>query len=218
MALSYPLDLPTFFRELGVVEASFYPFLGKNGNTTGEGEVVTVARGRPRWMGEIQVRLRRRDQQAQREALMHLLESDASATFMVTDFRRKGPSLDHVDFDLASASVVMDSVAANNRDIELSGLPADYPLTAGDFIAFEYGAPARSALHEVVVSATADVSGAIPQIEVTPPLRPGFIAGQAVNLIEPACKAKMVPGSYRPGRQFADNTSGFSFEWVQQIV
>jgi hypothetical protein len=93
--------------------------------------------------------------------------------------------------------VVIASIDTNFRAIALSGLPAGYVITMGDYLHVDYGTPSRRALLQAAEGATANGSGATGEFEVRPQLRPGITAGLAVTLKKPAAKVKIVPGSLR---------------------
>ena len=84
-------------------------------------------------------------------------------------------------------------------------------------LAFQYGSnPVRHALHRIVVGGTASGSGLSPMLEVVPNLRPGAVAGLAVSLVRPTCKARVLPDpTYGSGRQALSR--GASFDFIQTL-
>jgi hypothetical protein len=84
------------------------------------------------------------------------------------------------------------SIASDRKTITLSGLPAGFKLTAGDYIAI--GTPQRD-LHQVMEAATAGVGGITAPFEVRPHIWPDVSPGGVVSVKQPACKMAIVPGS-----------------------
>lgn len=116
---------------------------------------------------------------------------------------------------LGAAIPRIHSVAANNREMRISGLSAGYVISDGDYLSFAFGAsPLRYAFHQVVTGAAASGAGITPMIEVTPHIRPGWAAGAVVQLVNPIFKAVLVAtpgyGTMRP--MF---TGGMGFDFVQ---
>jgi hypothetical protein len=93
--------------------------------------------------------------------------------------------------------VVIASINANRKALTLSGLPAGYVITMGDYLHVDYGTPSRRALLQASEGATANGSGVTGEFEVRPHLRPGIATALAVTLKKPAAKVKIVPGSVR---------------------
>lgn len=121
------------------------------------------------------------------------------------------------DIALQAATVTIKTVASNNRDLELQGLPAGLALSGGDYLGFAYGeSPTRYALHRLARGGTANVGG-VAAVETSSFLRDGAEADLAVSLIRPACKAVIVPGSVQPGTASGVFLEGISFNWRQTL-
>lgn len=86
------------------------------------------------------------------------------------------------------------SVAANNVEIGLSGLPSGFVLSPGDYIPWDYGTDSR-ALHRVVVGGTASGGGTL-SVEVRPHVRPGWAVGPTASLYKPSARMFVVPDTY----------------------
>lgn len=216
MATSFPLGLNQFFRTLRVPRSTFVLSENVVGNITGGGEVLTTSRGNRLWSGSVNVAPTSHKNAASSLAMVRLL-ARPGASFMVADVRRKGVAFDPLGTILGGSTPQVSSVAANNLDIDISGLPIGYELQAGDRLSFEYGTPARFALHEVVVGGVADAGGNASGIEVNPPIRPGISTPVSVNLVDAACKAVMTPDSLREPSFEAMLTTGWSFNWRQSL-
>lgn len=214
--LSFPLALTDFWDRLTPQSMSFGLTQSLRLVETGGGEILTSDFGTRLWQGAFEGYARRhRDAQPLITRLERLQE--AGTSFLVYDRRHPAPGADPSGSQLGTAAVTLGSVAADMRRLTLVGLPAGYELREGDYLSFGYGAPTRFALHRVVTPASADASGDVGPIEVTPRVRPGAAAGAAVSLVKASCKAVIVPGSVEPvsrGRSFTD---GLSFSWRQTL-
>jgi hypothetical protein len=81
--------------------------------------------------------------------------------------------------------------AGDARVIGIANLPAGFQLKVGDYI----GIPTRRALHQVMEDALADGSGATPQFEVRPHIRPGVAVDDVVCVKRASCVMMLAPGS-----------------------
>jgi hypothetical protein len=99
---------------------------------------------------------------------------------------------------LGASAVVIDTLDDDARFLKLGGLPSGYVLTAGDFLAFDWGTPAHRALHRIVAGGTADGSGVTPLLRVVPEIRAGAEEETSVSLIRAAAEMMILPGSARP--------------------
>jgi hypothetical protein len=88
-----------------------------------------------------------------------------------------------------SGNGVLASIAANRKTITVSGLPAGFELTVGDYLS------AGGFLHQVMESVSAAGTGITPPFEVRPHLAPTMSTGGAVSLKQPNCLMAVVPGS-----------------------
>ncbi|MFN9368626.1 MAG: hypothetical protein ACK6CT_07630, partial [Planctomycetia bacterium] len=96
--------------------------------------------------------------------------------------------------------------------------PAGYVLRPGDLLSWTYlTGPLRYALHRVVTTGTANGSGNIGNIEITPPVRTGYSLPVNITLVNPRCKAAIVPGSYQPPSVTPGGIVTFSFDWQQTL-
>ncbi len=140
-------------------------------------------------------------------------------TFEAYDIRRPWPRADFRGVLLGAAQPQILELAANNRQLRVSGLPTGYQLKRGDYIGWGYATgPVRRALHKVVdISVAADVTGRTAMFEVIPNIREGAQIGAAVSLIRPWCTAIIVPGSVTTGTAAATLTEGASFRFRQTL-
>ncbi|WP_337267055.1 hypothetical protein [Oryzifoliimicrobium ureilyticus] len=137
--------------------------------------------------------------------------------FYLYDPRAMYPAADPKGVLLGSATPAIGAIGANNKSLTVSGLPAGYVLTKGDFFHFDYGSnPVRRGFYRIVETVAADGNGVAASFEVRPHFRPGVTAGLPIALIKPACKVKLVPGTFDPGTGKGFMTEGLTFQ-VQQV-
>jgi hypothetical protein len=217
MALTYPLTLAQFFDLTDIQTGKFTLPDARQFDTTAGGEILESSLGSRLWMGEVTLISKTHKSQAQIEAFIEAL-MEPGTSFLAYDKRAAFPASDPTGSILGAATPVISSVAANNKDLTISGLPAAYVLTRGDMLSFTYSSsPTRYALHRVVVGATAS-GGGVATVEVTPPIRPGFAVSAAITLIKAKMQAKIVPGSYQPSHGDPGlQSSGVSFQFSQTL-
>ena len=217
MALSFPLTRSTFFAGLKVIRATFSCPAALETSQTGGGEIITADLGPRLWHGNVTLaRAYHREAEAQKAVLSTLRQ--AGRSFMAFNPAIPGPANDPSGTLLSGALVKIATLATNNRELSLDGLPVGFELVAGDMLSFDYGAfPTRYALHQVVTGANADASGLTGQIEVTPNIRPGAAVGASVSLYQPWCKAVLVPGSVNDGEAAGVFTTGITFKFIQTL-
>lgn len=152
------------------------------------------------------------------EQVMALIESmeDQLSTFYVHNPRMRFPQSDPQGTLLGSATPVIASVNADNKRVTISGLPAGYVLTRGDWFGVDYLSPSRRALYRVVdATVTADGDGLTPLFEVSPNIRTGLTAGDSVLLKKPGCNMMILPGSLQDQTD-GPTTSRIQFQAIEQ--
>lgn len=218
MALTYPLALATFVDTLLCQRVTCdLPELVEQSRTAA-GEQLTADMGERLWTGRIDLAKMKRTEIGRPEALIQVVKQ--GKTFQCYDRRRMYPLLDPTGSILGAASVTILALGGDPRELSLAGLPAGYTLSAGDYLSFSYTpiATALQAFHKVVdTTVVANGSGQTPLFEVVPPIRPGAVAGAAVTLKKPFCKAVMVAGSASPSDGRSTLYEGLGFDWVQTL-
>ena len=188
-------------------------------NKTGGGLVLGSERGARLWQGSVEMIPMANADASEIDALMAMLTGSGMA-FLMYDSRSAYPRADPTGSILGASVPILSFVNANRADINISGLPAAYAISAGDTIAYTYGAsPVRYAMHKVVVGRNATGGGVATAVQVTPPLRPGYSVGVTqISLIKSPMIAQVVPGSYVPPnfQPGAISTPG-SFDFMQTL-
>lgn len=214
MALSFPLILSQFSDRLRVVGLSLHCPTPKSLARTAGGELLRARLGASLWQGECTLGFQQSVNTRGMRALLDLLQ-DEGASFIFSPRDYPGPAADPETTILGSAAVGLQSVATNNRDVTLAGLPAGYVLSGDDLLSWTYGAnPTRWAFHRVVAQAVANASGQI-TVEVWPRVQPGWSQGAAISLRNPRFKAVM--DESEPGSAARIFHSGMSFSYIQTL-
>lgn len=217
MALTFPLARETFFDLLPVQRSTFDCPEQVEIARTGGGEILPADFGPRLWSGEVMLGRLMRAEAAPIQALLSVLRG-AGASFLAYDIATPAPQADPDGSGLSGVTPLILALPPDARELRLTGLPVGYVLTAGDYLGFSYGsAPVRRALHRVVSGVVADGTGQTVAFEVTPPLRPGAAVGAVVSLINPVCKARLIPGSVNPGTVARFHVEGISFQFIQTL-
>ncbi|WP_323780167.1 hypothetical protein [Thalassovita sp.] len=218
MALSYPLSASDFFAWLPISQITFHLPGAYEASETGDGEVITAQLGTRLWTGEVTLGRMSYDEIARAEVYLAALQQPGRA-FMAFDRRRPVPLADPTGSAISGITAQISSLASNNRDLSLTNLPAGYRLGVGDYLSFSYGSsPTRTALHRIqTTQADADAGGETGLFEVVPHIRPGAVIGAGVTLVQPACKALIVPDSVEPGSNRSRINEGFKFRFRQTL-
>lgn len=214
MAFSFPLTAAQFLSGLRVQSARFWLPESLTMESTEGGEIFTADRGPRLWQAEFTLHQGLHSSVDEMEARLALL-AQAGRSFMAYDPRRTGPKADPEGAGLAGFTPKISSTTA--REVTISGLPAGYQISRGDYLGWTYGNnPVRYALHRAVTAPTA-TAGGVATIEVVPNIRTGAAAGADVSLVRPVCKMILVPGSYAPGVAARIFTAGATFRAQQTL-
>ena len=215
--LTFPLTLAQFFDLLPISSVRFEPTEATEISETTDGVLLPADLGVALWQGTFLLSDVLHEEALEISPLINLLRR-AGASFLVTDPRRPWPRLDPQGAGIASSSPKLMSIAANRREISLQGLPPGYRLSRGDLVSFTYGSnPLRYALHELVAPAIANASGNTALVEVSPPVRPGVSVDADIRLVNPVCKASLVPKTADLGASVETITSEMSIRWMQTL-
>lgn len=138
-------------------------------------------------------------------------------TFYGWDPAGQYPAADALGTVLGSSTVQINSLNADGVRMSLKGLPASYNrLARGDYLSFDYGSPAKRALHQIrTTTVTANGSGVTSEFYVAPAIRSGASVNAVVTLKQPTAELMIVPGSIDDGK--GRNFGRLSFDAMQVI-
>lgn len=216
MTLSNTLQLWRFWDNLRYVSAEFYLGEALQRDLNGAGEILTSTNGPRLWQGRMTLPPAGKEVR-EMLALLNYIRS-ANKSFLCYPPDHAYPQNDPTGTLMAGRTILLSAVAVNNRDVTLSGLPANFALEAEDCVGLQYDG--RYGLHSVAFRVVANGSGVATDVELQPPLRPGFTIGQEVTLVKPVIRAVYVPGSFSPATLLPGGKYGgpsFSFQQTLRV-
>ncbi|HWJ88509.1 MAG TPA: hypothetical protein VNS12_10595 [Pelagibacterium sp.] len=195
--------------------------LMRNDQTSGlgSGQPLSAELASPLWTLPVQLVSMGNDEADHILAMLEML-CHPGRKFYFSNPKREYPAADPSGATLGAATPTLHTIAANNRQLRITGLPNGYRLTVGDMLAFDYGPSGqkRRALHRVTETVSALSSGVTPTFEVFPHIRAGALVGDPVFLAKPAILASVMPGSFNPGTADTVNTHGVAFDIIQRLI
>lgn len=216
MAITFPLPLADFYDFLPIASEEIAAVAQVTSSGTEGGEILTAEVAPALWRGRIALETMGQDCADFIASRLSALEIPGRA-FYATSKRRAGPQDDPTGATVGGSSVTLTNVDGSGQ-VAFAGLPAGFRLVRGDLFSFTYGSsPTRYALHRLVETGTADGSGNVSGLHVAPAIRTGWSNGDPVTLVNPICKAVIVPGSVNYGAGYKRWVSGMSFEWRQTL-
>lgn len=216
MAQVFPMPIADFFGKIPIRTVSQDLGEALEFNQTGAGEITSADLGPRLWKTTFSINPDYHVHIERIKAKLNLLRQ-ANRSLLVQSSPIEYPQYDPDGSILGANVVTIKSIAGNNRDLTLQGLPVDYELGAGDVLSFTYGSnPVRYAMHQIVSDSKASSIGDI-TVEVSDFIRPGALTGMVVHLIKPFYKAVVVPNSTEIGEASNIISNGLSFSVVQTL-
>lgn len=196
MSLSFPLSLASLADLLHLESAPWNLARNDTYSTLGSGEFIVSELAPPLWEAECRSVPLTHAAAEQIAAVLRALDGSSQAFYLYNP-KMRYPQADPDGTTLGSSSVVVNTINANRKALTISGLPAAYVITVGDYLQIDYASSARRALLQVVETVTANGSGVTPEFEVRPHIRSGITTTLAVVLKNPSAKVKIVPDTLR---------------------
>jgi hypothetical protein len=213
--IQFPAALDVFWDRLLIRSCVFDDPAPVAFTRTAKGQAWTTDIGDQLWTGTITLAVMTARERADAEVLMSVLRP-GGRTFLAYDRRRPAPLADPAGRILGATVPVIDAIP-NPRELRLSGLPARYVLTRGDYLAYSRPGGGR-ALHQVVDTLViASEAGLTPTFEVNPPVPADAVTGAAVSLVKPALKAMFVPDSVTKSETRHTISDGAQFTFIQTL-
>ncbi|GGA65003.1 hypothetical protein [Pelagibacterium lentulum] len=218
MAITFPLSAQAFIDLLTIENATFKPSRNDQLSGLGNGQPLNTELASPLWQVDVSTGPIPNDDAEAIAALIERLEQPGN-DFYVYNPRKLGPRMDRDGSILGAATPTIHTLASNNHQIRVDGLPSGYVLSRGDMLAFEYGPTGqkRRAMHRIDETVTASGAGLSPLFEVFPHIRPGAAVGDPVFLAPAAMRAKIIPGSYSI-TQVGALHQRLSFSAIQKLI
>lgn len=184
------------FDLCNIADTTFWPMMRQELSRQGGGTTQGKDLGSPLWRASFVTAPKVRADVAVIEAALISLNG-VVGSFLAHDVRRPFPKA-YADGVFADTSTIGALDGANAFMIGLTGLPAGFILSPGDYLAFDYGTGPSKALHMVMSGVTADGAGTTVNFEVFPSIRPGALIGAPVTLKRPSCEMLLEPGQAAP--------------------
>jgi hypothetical protein len=208
---TYPIPVEDLIDTLKINSVAFYPFYRQETSGTAGGKIWAKDLGDELWEADL--------------AITNVTHAEAYAALArfnklrgsIFSFYCYNPAMPYPQSDpdgssLGSSAVIINTLGTDNKSLSLSGLPAGYKLSTGDFFGYDFGDPSNRALMQIVEDATADGSGVTPTFEVFPNFRVGTTTGLAINLKKPSAEMVIIPGSWPQPTSQNRMKSSFSFK------
>jgi len=207
------LSLADFFDKLNILEYDIY--LTDNGisSQTKSGQILRAVSGPRLWTGNIVCQTYKSYAEGRElEALCQHVQAVGNH-FLVRDKKASYPA-SRVAGDVLSGVTITSPTAGFSAT--LTGLPAYFVLTGGDY--FSYSVGGIHYMHRIALTATASAGGTVTVTLVNPLITGSLPAnGAAITLVKPKLTSQIIPGSLQLGTVGLTTTSGLSFSWIQSI-
>lgn len=206
MTVSYPL---TLFSTYMIRTTRFQLVYRQTFSRTGDNKSTAVDRGYPVWVGSFESVPLEIDDCIDMEAMLNSL-GGMNQLILCRDTRREYPRAYPTGSFTDAASIL--AVDGDGIRLSLTGLPANFVLSRGDYFSMIYGS--RRYLLQAAEAITADGSGVTGLFQTSPNPPYGLAPGQTIMLKLPAARMRVEPDTIA----FSDNNDGtgtVSFSAVQ---
>ncbi|MEO9227443.1 MAG: hypothetical protein ABI216_00625 [Devosia sp.] len=195
MSLANPLAKATFADQLQIADVKFMPQWQQQMSATGGGETLYSDRAPMRWMADITCGPQLH---ADAEGIMALINSRAGGlkTVLIYNPKLPYPSSDPDGSTFGAATPVVGTIT-DQLHVAFTGMPIGYVIPLGTYFQIIFGT-SRYYLGQFAEPRTADGAGAVASVEITPALPASVAAGDAVTLLKPSGKFRIVPNSAYP--------------------
>lgn len=199
MAVSYPINLLDSFPGWST---EFDLFYRQEYSRTAGGTTIGKDFGTPLWKVSVSTRSLKPNELDAWRAKLKALEGSLQQ-FMGRPFSRCYPIAYPNGTGMGDVSnVKIASINENNKAYRLSGLPAGYKNSVGDYQQI------GNKLYQVV-----DVDGQ--DVEVRPHLAPGTAVGNVVTLIKPSVPMIIMPGTLTSPAELSTGRGTISFQAIE---
>jgi hypothetical protein len=212
-----PILLPTFGGgRRDWVDCTFDPVRPRDTDRMEGRRTEAQSFGTPYWVARYASRPLLREEYGIMDAFM-MQAGDDGETFLAYDAFRPRPVAHDNGLPLSgtragggafNGQAVLQSIT-NSRTIVVSGLPAAFKLSVGDYVEIRKSLWERS-LHRIMAPATANGSGVV-TLSIKYGLDTGiFTTGNTVHFEKPSCTMQIDPGSYDGKKSWANRSPSFS--------
>ncbi|WJR66939.1 hypothetical protein QTA58_22570 [Neorhizobium sp. CSC1952] len=207
---------PILLPAIGWVECSFDPVQPRDTNQMEGRRTEAQTFGTPYWVARYVAKPLLRPEYGVMDAFM-MQAGDDGETFLAYDAFRPRPVAHDNGQPLSgtraqggafNGQAVLQSIT-NSRTIVVSGLPAAFKLSPGDYVEIRKSALVRS-LHRIMTAATANASGVV-TLSIKYGLDTGvFSTANTVHFEKPSCTMQIDRGSYDGTKSWASRSPSFT--------
>lgn len=175
--------ITNLFAGVGIVDQRFQLVSRQEYSRTASGITIGRDLGPALWQATFTLNPIRHEDVRRIEARLNSLNG-VTRGFYAGDIRGKMPYA--YPNGVFNDTGVIASINANGRMLNLSGLPANFRITAGDYMEYNYGSGnTLTALLQVVNDVTATAGGVAANVEFRPVIPTGTVVGGAVRFKNP---------------------------------
>lgn len=209
-----PIAVADFWEQLHFAGRSEFVLQhNRKQSMDGDGNVLSATFGvAPKWKVDVALAGGRHNRNLVQEADLAGI-GGRDLTFLAYDIRQPWPDFDPGGAKVGDRTVLIKSKGSDNRSFALEGLPRRFTVTKRDMISVVY-ATDRYFLCRAMESVASDTNGDTAEFQVWPYLPLNLAVGDAVTLVKPPAKFKLVAGSYRPSSGSGNSASGPSFSMI----
>lgn len=213
MAIDFPLSNGAFWSKIRFAgRPEFMLAHYQQQSLTGGGDILIAKFGESKWTADIAIEGGLHAANQQTLAMLKALAA-RNGSFLAYDIRQPYPAYDPTGSIVSGASVQVRTKGSDNRSLSLKGFSGVYQLAVGEKISVSNGSGKR-ALLELMEPASAGGPGNTEVFEVQPFLPVWLAVDQAVDIVKPQGKFKLVPGSHRPSSGSGNLADGSSFTMI----
>lgn len=192
MSLADPLAKDAFADLLRLASTKFTLMFNQERSMKGGGDVLYADLGPALWMAEcVTVPMLH----SEAKGIIALINSRKGGleTFLLYDHSMPYPSSDDDGSDFGAATPVVGTIT-DRYNLAFTAFPASYSMPLGTYFQIIYST-SKYYLGQFAEAKTANGSGAISAVRVAPKLPDAVATSDAVTVLKPSGKFKIVPGS-----------------------
>jgi hypothetical protein len=186
------LALASFADLINAADCEFTLEWNQQLSVSGDGEAHAATRGVPLWMAKITSPPMAIADALGLVALVNSLQGSLG-TFLLYDKRLPYPSSDPTGSTFGAATPVVGTITSN-VSVAFTGFPNAYSIPLGTYFQIIHDTT-RYYVGQFAEAKTANGSGAVSASAVTPPLPDSVDPGDAVTVLKPSGKFRLVPKS-----------------------
>lgn len=202
------LDISAFFDKLYINNYKFELTENLVSSKDGAGQILVSSTGPMLFTGEVVCSAQSHKEARAMFALMQAIKNP-DTTFNVYNPAYATPATYQTSHNLSGVKI---TTTTAGYTANLTGLPASYKLSAGDYFSVTISGVSR--LFQLASDVTANASG-VASTTLLNPLPAGIATNTAVVLVKPRVTARYVPNSMSMATVGLGSVEGFSFKWVQ---